>query len=154
MLKLNYVTMCQEKARKEKKTRKVSTNRKETIKGFIGLGAFLLAAGIVGRMDYNTEVAQAKASAKETIVSASTVRRVYGITINNGSTVYAMENDGNIHSWYVEDASETEDYSPIMLVYDTMGTVAMNDDEVVNIIPVEGNTETETVSAFVDANIY
>lgn len=152
MLKLNYVTMCQEKARKQKKT-KVNANRRETIKGILGLSAFLVVACIVGRMDYNTEVAQAKASAKEN-VSLSTVRRVYGITINNGSTVYAMEPDGNIHSWYVEDASETEDYSPIMLVYDTMGTKKMDDDEVINVVPVEGNEITEEVSAFVDANIY
>lgn len=157
-MKLDYVLMCQEKAqekaRKEKKVRKGNTKRTETIKGFIGLGAFLVIAGIVGTMDYNVEMAQAKASAKETVVSMSTVRRVYGVTMNNGSTVYAMENDGNIHSWHVEDASETDDYSPIQLVYDTMGTETMDDDEVVNVIPVEGNEITEEVSAFVDANIY
>ena len=160
MLKLNYVVMCQEKARKEKKTRKAkeNTKRRETVKGILGLGAFLLVTGIVGRMDYNVEMAQAKEksaieSKKETVVSTSTVRRVYGVTMDNGSTVYAMEPDGNIHSWYVEDASEMENYSPIMLVYDTMGTETMDDDEVVNVIPVEGNTETEMVSTFVDANI-
>lgn len=151
MLKLNYVVMCQEKARKEeKKVRKGNTKRTETIKGFIGLGAFLLAAGIVGTMDYNVEMAQAqKASAKETVVSASTVRRVYGVTMDNGSTVYAMEKDGNIHSWYVEDASEMENYSPIMLVYDTMGTKEMDDDEVINVVPIESNETTEEVSVFI-----
>ena len=154
MLKLNYVTMCQEKARKSRKT-KGNPKRRETIKGILGLGVFLLVASIVGRMDYNVEMAQAqKASAKETVVSTSTVRRVYGVTMDNGSTIYAMEKNGDIHSWYVEDASETEDYSPIMLVYDTMGTKKMDDDEVINVVPVEGNEITEEVSAFVDANIY
>ena len=153
MLKLNYVTMCQEKARKQKKT-KVNANRRETIKGILGLSAFLVVAGIVGRMDYNVEMAQAKGksaieSTKETVVSMSTVRRVYGITMDNGSTIYAMENDGNIHSWYIEDASEMQDYTPVQLVYDTMGTDDMSDDEVINVIPVESNSDTKTVLEYV-----
>ena len=152
MYKYEYVVMCQEKkARKERKVKKAKGNAKrETIKGILGLSAFLIAASIVGRMDYNVELAQAqKASAKETVVSASTVRRVYGVTMDNGSTVYAMEKDGNIHSWYVEDASEMENYSPIMLVYDTMGTKEMDDDEVINVVPIESNETTEEVSVFI-----
>lgn len=147
MYKYEYVVMCQEKkARKERKA-KANTNRRETIKGILGLSAFLIAVSIVGRMDYNVEMAQAK-SATET-VSMSTVRRVYGVTMDNGSTVYAMEKDGNIHSWYVEDASEMDDYSPIQLVYDTMGTTEMDDDEVINVVPVESNSDTKAVLEYV-----
>lgn len=153
-MKLDYVLMCQEKAqkkaRKEKKTRKGNTKKMETIKGILGLSAFLLAVGVVGRMDYNTEVAQAKASAsKETVVSASTVRRVYGVTMDNGSTLYTIESDGNVYSWYVEDASEMDDYSPIQLVYDTMGTDDMSDDEIINVVPVNPNSDTQAVLEFV-----
>lgn len=149
MLKLNYVAMCQEKARKGKKVRKGNAKR-ETIKGILGLSAFLIATSIVGRMDYNVELAQAqKASATETVVSASTVRRVYGVTMDNGSIIYATEEDGNIHSWYVEDASEMEDYSPIQLVYDTMGTENMDDDEVINVVPIEPNSDTKAVLEYI-----
>ena len=147
MLKLNYVAMCQEKAQKKARTRKANGNaKKETVKGILGLSAFLLAAGVVGRMDYNTEVAQAqkKASTKETeVVSMSTVRRVYGITMDNGNTLYTIESDGNVYSWYDEDASEMEDYTPVQLVYDTMGTDDMSDDEIINVVPVESNSDTQ-----------
>lgn len=147
-MKMEYVLMCQEKkARKEKKVR--NTNRRETIKGILGLSAFLVVAGIVGRMDYNTEVAQAKASAKDTVVSASTVRRVYGVTMDNGNTIYTIEPDGNVYSWYDEDASEMQDYTPVQLVYDTMGTKEMDDDEVINVVPVESNSDTQAVLEFV-----
>ena len=149
MLKLNYVTMCQEKARKSRKT-KGNPKRRETVKGILGLSAFLIAAGIVGRMDYDVEMAEAKSAKTATEnVSLSTVRRVYGVTMDNGSTLYTIESDGNVYSWYVEDASEMDDYSPIQLVYDTMGTTEMDDDEVINVVPVESNSDTKAVLEYV-----
>lgn len=151
MYKYEYVVMCQEKkARKSRKT-KGNPKRRETIKGILGLGVFLLVASIVGRMDYNVEMAQAqKASAKETeVVSMSTVRRVYGITMDNGNTLYTIESDGNVYSWYDEDASEMQDYTPIQLVYDTLGTDDMSDDEIINVVPVESNSDTKAVLEFV-----
>lgn len=151
MLKLNYVVMCQEKAQKKTRTRKAKGNvKRETVKGILGLSAFLIAAGIVGRMDYDVEMAEAKSAKTATEnVSLSTVRRVYGVTMDNGSTLYTIESDGNVYSWYVEDASEMDDYSPIQLVYDTMGTTEMDDDEVINVVPVESNSDTKAVLEYV-----
>lgn len=152
-MKMEYVVMCQEKAQKKaRKSRKAKGNvKRETVKGILGLSAFLIAASIVGRMDYNVEMAaQAKEkSAKETVVSASTVRRVYGITMDNGNTLYTIESDGNVYSWYDEDASEMADYTPVQLVYDTMGTYDMSDDEIINVVPVNSNSDTQAVLKFV-----
>ena len=42
-----------------------------------------------------------------------------------------------------------DDYSPIQLVYDTMGTTEMDDDEVINVVPVESNSDTKAVLEYV-----
>lgn len=148
MLKLNYVAMCQERKAQEKKVNRKARHTKETIKGFIALGCFLVVAGVVGRMDYETEVVEV--SAKETKVeSLSTVRRVYGITMDNGNTLYTIEPDGNVYSWYDEDASEMEDYSSIQLIYDTLGTTEMDDDEIITVVPTEPNSDTKAVLEYV-----
>lgn len=117
--------------------------RLEVIKNICIVSSILLLSGITGQIDLQTEL---KANATE---ETSTVCRVYGVTMDNGNTLYVEEPDGNVHSWYVEDASEMNDYSPVELVYDTMGTETPDDDEVITVIPINGNETTNNVADFI-----
>ena len=135
------------KMKAEEYSKQVKCKRKlEVIKNTCIVSSILLLSGITGQIDLQTEL---KANATET----STVCRVYGVTMDNGNTLYVEEPDGNIHSWYVEDASEMDDYSPVELVYDTMGTETPDDDEVITVIPVNGNEITNNVADFIRREI-
>lgn len=100
--------------------------RIETFKVCLVIIIMFIGAGIVGIMDYETEI---MVTAAESIETEQKYIVRYGITEDGGETI--LTEDGN--EWELIDAPEYENGTRVRVLFDSKETMEVDDDEIIDI---------------------
>lgn len=136
-LDLALANIAQKKAEenmRNEKAKKYSTRikrerRLEIIKGCMAIALIFVCAGIVGKMDYESEIKANAAIESEIETEQKHIVR-YGVTSEWGSIIETE--DGNI--WTLEDAPEFEDGTEVRVLFDSNETVSSLDDVIIDVV--------------------
>ncbi len=124
-----FADVLEEEVRKIKADRYIAQAKRkrriETIKGYMALAFIIVAVGLVGKMDCESEI---KADAKEVAAEQRYIVR-YGITEDYGSII--LTEDGN--EWTLINAPEYEDGTEVRVLFDSNETESVLDDIIMDV---------------------